>query len=299
MVACRQLGLPTTGATALTGADVPDGTGQIWLDDVMCLGTESRLLDCPASSLGSNSCRHEEDVGVDCASAPTPGKDKLFLWFSYNHRLYFAAPCTQGAIRLQGGTATSGRVEICNNNIWGTVCDDLWSGSDAVVACRQLGLPTTGATALTGSDVPDGAGQIWLDNVMCLGTESRLLDCPASSLGSNSCRHEEDVGVDCASAPTPGKDKLFLWFSYNRIDSILQHLAPKEPSDLKEAMPLVDVWRSATMQSGAQCVMTIGMLQMPKWSVDSWGLNPWVSACTNNYYCVWHRQCVMTTINGL
>ena len=34
--------------------------------------------------------------------------------------------------------------------------------------------------------------------------------------------------------------------------------APKEPSDLKEALPLVDVWRSATMQSGAQCVMTCG-----------------------------------------
>ena len=60
----------------------------------------------------------------------------------------------------------------------------------------------------------------------------------------------------------------------------MQHLAPKEPSDLKEAMPLVDVWRSATMISGAQCVMTIGMLQMLKWSVDSWDLNPWVSACT-------------------
>ena len=85
------------------------------------------------------------------------------------------------------------------------MCDDLWSGSDAVVACRQLGLPTTEATALTGADVPEGAGQIWLDDVLCLGTEYRLLDCPASSLGSNSCRHEEDVGVNCANAPTPGK----------------------------------------------------------------------------------------------
>ena len=55
-----------------------------------------------------------------------------------------AQTCTQGGIRLQGGTADSGRVEICNNNIWGTVCDDSWGNVDAQVACRQLGLSAIG-----------------------------------------------------------------------------------------------------------------------------------------------------------
>ena len=38
----------------------------------------------------------------------------------------------------------TGRLEICNNNVWGTVCDDLWGTVDAQVACRQLGFATTG-----------------------------------------------------------------------------------------------------------------------------------------------------------
>ena len=55
------------------------------------------------------------------------------------------APCTNGDIRLRGGTNRfEGRVEICINNQWGTVCDDAWGTADANVACRQLGFASTG-----------------------------------------------------------------------------------------------------------------------------------------------------------
>ena len=39
-------------------------------------------------------------------------------------------------------------MEICLNDVWGTVCDDGWSTTDATVVCRQLGYSTQGQTHL-------------------------------------------------------------------------------------------------------------------------------------------------------
>ena len=57
----------------------------------------------------------------------------------------YTAPCTTGQLRLMGGNiANEGRVEICINNVWGTICDDFWGSSDAAVVCKELGFSTLG-----------------------------------------------------------------------------------------------------------------------------------------------------------
>ena len=109
--------------------------------------------------------------------------------------------CDDGDVRLVGGaTPEEGRVEICYNNDWGTVCDDSWDSSDAGVVCRQLGLPDTGATAYSAAFFGQGTGPILLDEVNCFGTESRLAFCPANPIGNHNCGHSEDAGVRCTSS---------------------------------------------------------------------------------------------------
>ena len=104
--------------------------------------------------------------------------------------------CDNGDIRLIGGSnELEGRVEVCTNFSWGTVCDDFWGTPDATVVCRQLGFSDMGAIATSLSFFGQGTDPIALDDVMCVGTESRLIDCPFTA--THNCIHLEDAGVRC------------------------------------------------------------------------------------------------------
>ena len=78
------------------------------------------------------------------------------------------------------------------------MCDDSFSDTDARVVCRQLGYSTTNANAHSNAFYGAGSGTIWLDDVGCYGTESRLSDCSSSGWGIENCVHREDVGVSCS-----------------------------------------------------------------------------------------------------
>lgn len=55
--------------------------------------------------------------------------------------------CNNGDIRLTSGDSLSGRVEVCFNNQWGSVCAGPsmpWTENNAAVVCKQLGYSKKG-----------------------------------------------------------------------------------------------------------------------------------------------------------
>lgn len=57
--------LTLAGASALTfGFPNGDSSQQIWLDSVLCVGTELTLASCPHQRV--HGCTHAQDVGVRC-----------------------------------------------------------------------------------------------------------------------------------------------------------------------------------------------------------------------------------------
>ena len=63
-----------------------------------------------------------------------------------NYTFYVIArsDCSNGDVRLINGTTLSeGRVEICYDGVWGSVCDSGWSYWDAAIVCLQLNFQGT------------------------------------------------------------------------------------------------------------------------------------------------------------
>ena len=180
---------PSDNGSAITDYDVEyRETGGSWTDaDHTGTGTTKRIEGLAAETGHEVRVRASNAEGTGdwspAASGSTGASDGA----------------AEGDVRLVNGTtAQEGRVEIYHNGEWGTVCDDRFAADEAAVVCRQLGL--TGGEAHREAAFGKGAGTIWLDDVQCDGTESRLADCTSVGWGVHNCRHSEDVGVSCGAA---------------------------------------------------------------------------------------------------
>jgi len=144
------------------------GEGNVLLEDLECTGSEMRLVDCP-SYKNFRDCGHEEDAGVRCTGKSTlyndfilhkPVKSHVINLVSISTRVLYpvillplvityigvlVGLCSDGDLRLRGGnTSSEGRLEICYNKIWGTICNTIWNQINAAVACLQLGFSSMG-----------------------------------------------------------------------------------------------------------------------------------------------------------
>ncbi|XP_049330428.1 scavenger receptor cysteine-rich type 1 protein M130-like isoform X2 [Astyanax mexicanus] len=166
-VVCRELGCGEA-VDALGKSHFGSGSGPIWMDDVDCSGSESRLKNCRSPVWGKHDCNETHNSGVICSGA-----------------------------RLVLGSRCSGRVEVLHGESWATVCDADFNQQDAEVVCRELGCGSP-VKVLGAAAFGRGEGQVWSEVLQCRGNKSQTHFCPKSSSLKHNCSHDNDVGLVCA-----------------------------------------------------------------------------------------------------
>lgn len=167
-VICRMFGF-ANASFAFRGVNIGRGTGKIWFDDFRCTGSEASIWNC-TKIVTNEICDLDKDAAVVCR------------------------PIT---VRLvNGSNSHSGRVEVNYLGEWGTVCHYLWDINDAHVVCRMLGF-SNATSAHASARFGQGTGRIWLNNVMCKGTEESLWDCTKDTWTGQNCNHNHDASVVC------------------------------------------------------------------------------------------------------
>ena len=96
-----------------------------------CSGLEESLLQCNQRACYATGCTHFRRAGIIC-------ERKNFYSF-YIAVKTLTAVCTSGSIRLGDRAKLRGRVEVCYNGSWVTICSHKWTMQEATVICSQLG----------------------------------------------------------------------------------------------------------------------------------------------------------------
>ena len=110
----------------------------------------------------------------------------------------FTVPAQVRLVNNYDGAINQGRVEVYHDGQWGTVCDDGFTTENAQVVCRELGFPHyIDAQVAEYHQFGEGGDPIWMDDVICDGSESHLSVCAHRGWGTHNCGHSEDVGVIC------------------------------------------------------------------------------------------------------
>ena len=154
----------TSGSASSTSVSSPV------LECLKCNGSEPRLINCNVAS--QCSCQTTGYAGVICqgqCSEPLHGYSIRTCWnvtcTAHNYVIDSSTPmadCVDGELRLVNGSdEREGRLEICFNRAWGTICADEFNQTEATVACGQLGFSREGAVLSPPRPLPDFILQPW------------------------------------------------------------------------------------------------------------------------------------------
>ena len=180
------------------------------------------FVDNITCSSGSNSLSSCTLTTADCI----PNCPLSNVWISCFSMCYYEylvivcilsdpGECTGNSIRLVDGyVANEGRVELCVNGVWGSVCGDGWDATDAHIACIQLGHPELSKfkfkctscylcslepIVFHNSYFGAGSRPIVYSNMACIGFENTTVTCSKQVYPSFTCSRDNVAGVLCGA----------------------------------------------------------------------------------------------------
>ena len=105
------------------------------------MGTEARLTECPDTATVCMRSGSNYNAGVSCQTRTTG----IMCYIVSFINVMNISDCTDGQIRLVSySTPSEGRLEYCQDGVWGTVCNQGWRAADSQVVCRELGYSSSG-----------------------------------------------------------------------------------------------------------------------------------------------------------
>ena len=235
-VICKQIGYLDVARYGVKHvAFFGQGTGPIWMDELSCRGTEKRLDQCPFNGYGKHDCRHSEDAGVVCSGPDPPVRvpvppTELPLRISCppNHNGSCNTCPVKHDSRCSYAVAVQGILEAHVRGEWHPITRQRWSGSNARVACGQLGFPVAFSSPTLDSLWPSWAScsdgitssgdllscsseqyqffqrlqRTVLGAVKCEGKENKLVRCNYPVTGPNTNTNVSNVAtVSCGYGP--------------------------------------------------------------------------------------------------
>ena len=225
-VACRQLGYV---ADKINFTTAPTNNrayrnSPVQIAKLQCRGGESQLAHCSHTLFGRTTCRHSDDVILNCDLKSRSVEANNTIRQQMNNDIM------KNHVRLTGSTVgETGFVEVLNGLDWEPVCSNKIDPFTASVVCKQIGFSYLNSAPLPGvsySFLTSRQSSSWSDEkrgFKCIGNETNLFQCSPSQCGMNLDGAISCIGHDIGSATNAERFKIAVSMNDKQgIDRLLQ-----------------------------------------------------------------------------